>query len=305
MTAATPPPTRGIKVPWLLRAAVRLGSVVAPRTTTARALDLFCTPFASSRTRAEAADLAGATVGQIAVGPHLINTYCWGPIATAPKVLCSHGWSSFGLRFVPWVAHLLQAGYAVVAFDQPGHGRNAKARISLPGFADTVRAVGSHFGHFAAGIGHSLGGAALAVAMRDGFSVAQVLLLAPAADGAAATRRFANLVQLPERRLIALQRLLESRSGRSLESIAIQQIGPNLSQRALIVHDPADAEVPWEEGECYARVWPGAHLLNVLGLGHHHIVTDAAVIRAGLDFLRGEVVGAPLGLTPAQGHGVA
>jgi pimeloyl-ACP methyl ester carboxylesterase len=59
----------------------------------------------------------------------------------------------------------------------------------------------------------------------------------------------------------------------------------------LIVHDLADREVPWAEGERYARHWPDARLLTTTGLGHHRVVDDAGVIDAGLRFLRGEVVG--------------
>ena len=57
------------------------------------------------------------------------------------------------------------------------------------------------------------------------------------------------------------------------------------------VHDLADRDVPWEEGERYARFWPGARLLSVNGLGHHKIVNDPDVIAAGAAFLRGEVIG--------------
>lgn len=282
---------RSMQVPWTLRAAVSVGSVVAPQRTAERALALFCTPMRSSRTRAAKAELGGARLQRLHVGRDEIATYAWGDVGEQPTVLMSHGWSSFGLRFLPWVQMLRDAGYAVLSFDQPGHGRNGPAQITLPGFADTVLAVGEHFGHFAAAIGHSLGGAAIAIAMRNGLRADRAILIAPAADGGAASRRFAAAIALPEHRRAAMQRMLEQRTGRAMDALAIHRVAPHLAQPALVIHDLVDGDVPWEEGERYARFWPDARLLSVQGLGHHKIVNDPEVIAAGRAFLAGATVG--------------
>lgn len=292
-------------VPWSIRAAVSLGSMLAPQHTAERALELFTTPMRSSRQRAEQADSGDARIQRVAVGGQAITTYAWGEVGTAPTVLLSHGWSSFGLRFLPWVPMLREQGYAVLAFDQPGHGRNDPARITLPGFADTVVGIGRHFGPFAAAIGHSLGGAAIAVALREGLQAGRAVLIAPAADGAAASRRFASAIALPEDLRFAMQRKLEHQTGRSMDALAIHRVAPHLAQPALIVHDLADAEVPWEEGERYARFWPDARLLSVQGLGHHRIVNDASVLAAARQFLGGEAVGARIVSTHDLFYGCA
>jgi pimeloyl-ACP methyl ester carboxylesterase len=296
---------RSNPVPWSIRAAVSLGSMFAPQHTAERALDLFTTPMSSSRTRAAKAELGGARMQRIKVAGEAIAIYAWGEVGEQPTVLLSHGWSSFGLRFLPWVQMLRAEGYAVLAFDQPGHGRNSPAKITLPGFADTVLAVGQHFGPFAAAIGHSLGGAAIAVALRDGLRADRAVLIAPAADGAAASRRFARAIALPEDLRAAMQKRLERQTGREMEALAIHRVAPHLAQPALIVHDLADADVPWEEGERYARFWPDARLMSVQGLGHHKIVNDELVIAAGRDFLRGGVVGERVVSTQALVYGYA
>lgn len=296
---------RSNPVPWSIRAAVSLGSMFAPQHTAERALDLFTTPMSSSRTRAAKAELGGARMQRIKVAGEAIAIYAWGEVGEQPTVLLSHGWSSFGLRFLPWVQMLRAEGYAVLAFDQPGHGRNSPAKITLPGFADTVLAVGQHFGPFAAAIGHSLGGAAIALALRDGLRADRAVLIAPAADGAAASRRFARAIALPEDLRAAMQKRLERQTGREMEALAIHRVAPHLAQPALIVHDLADADVPWEEGERYARFWPDARLMSVQGLGHHKVVNDELVIAAGRDFLRGGVVGERVVSTQALVYGYA
>lgn len=289
---------RSMRAPWTLRTAVAMGSTFAPERTAERALEWFTTPMERSRTRALAAETGGAAIGSFRFDGHTLSTYAWGHVGREPTVLLSHGWSSYGLRFLPWVQPLRELGYAVLAFDQPGHGRNAPARITLPGFADTVLALGRHYGGFAAAIGHSLGGAALAVAMGDGVQIGRALLIAPAADGVAASRRFARAVALPEPLRATMQARLELQTGRSMSELAIHRVAPHLGAPALVVHDLEDDEVPWEEGERYARYWPRARLWSVEGLGHHRIVTDPSVISVGCEFLSGTEVGERVVSTP-------
>jgi len=78
-----------------------------------------------------------------------------------------------------------------------------------------------------------------------------------------------------------------------------------IDRPALIVHDLDDREVPWEEGERYARYWPSSHLLSTTGLGHNRILGDTAVIGGVLDFLRGECVGERIVSTPDLPFGFA
>jgi pimeloyl-ACP methyl ester carboxylesterase len=62
---------------------------------------------------------------------------------------------------------------------------------------------------------------------------------------------------------------------------------PNRKQPALIVHDFFDRDVPVEEGELYASLWPGSILLKTRRLGHRRIVDDECVQAAALAFLSG------------------
>jgi len=58
-----------------------------------------------------------------------------------------------------------------------------------------------------------------------------------------------------------------------------------------VIHDLRDREVPWQEGEEYARYWGNARLLSTEGLGHTRILADRAIIAAALGFLAGIPVG--------------
>jgi len=288
-----------------LRTRFRLGGWLQPEATAQRAARLFCTPYASARKRALAAPLAGADRGEIVVDGQHISTYVWGNPADEPYVLFAHGWSSYGLRFQNWVSAIRDTGHAVVTFDQGAHGVSSGRRATLPDFTNTLLAVGQRYGPATAVVGHSLGGAAAALALARGLAADRAILIAPAADPIAATQRFARFVGLAEhlrRRMVAL---LEAQTGLSFMEQEAHLAVQRIARPALIVHDLEDREVPWEEGERYARHWAAARLLSTRGLGHHRIADDTGVINAALCFLRGGEVGERVVSSPNLPYGLA
>lgn len=288
-----------------LRAANRVGGQFAPDATARRAARLLCTPFAAGRLRARAAADGDALRSDVAIDGRRVAVYQWGDAQTQPRVLLAHGWSSYALRFLPWVHALRKAGYAVVAFDQPGHGRSDEGRCTLACFARTLCTIAEQSGPFNAIVGHSMGGTAAMLALADGAVASRMVLISPAADPDAATARFARKVGLVGGIVPRIQRHLEVQTGVTVRELTAHLRVPALAVPALVIHDLADTEVPWEEGESYARLWPGARLLSTTGLGHSRIVNDAATIDAGLRFLRGESVGERVVSTPNLPFGVA
>lgn len=274
-----------------LRLSFLVGAWFAPDATMHRVATLFCTPFASTRTRALAAPTHGAREESLEVDGQRIATYVWGDPQRQPYVLFAHGWSSHGTRIAKWLPALSAAGYAVVAFDQPAHGKSAGRLATLPDFTRHLFAVGQHYGPAAVVIGHSLGGAAALLAMARGMRAERAVLIAPAADPVAAVKRFARFLWVGEdicRRLFAYY---EAHIGISFDSQQAHRNAPGIASPALIVHDLDDREVPWAEGERYARYWPDSRLLSTQGLGHNRIADDGSVILAALRFLHGEQVG--------------
>ena len=292
-------------VPSWLRAGFSVASWIAPDAAIARAVDLFCTPSRSARRRATEASAAFAATLTLDIDGRDIAVYRWGDPATQPYVLVVHGWSDYALRFLPLIDALRDAGYAVVAFDQPGHGRSDGDTSTLPEFARCVEAVGRRFGRAVAVIGHSMGGAAAAIALRDGLAADRAVLIAPPADLADAADRFAAVVGLAPHLRERFHRALEKRASVRFESLEAHRSVTAIDRPALIVHDLFDREVPWSEGERYARYWPGARMLSTANLGHNRILSDAGVIGALLDFLQGGSVGERVVSTQALPFGFA
>lgn len=289
-----------------VRLSFAVGGRLAPKHTVDRAARLFATPFASSRNRARAAQPDNEMQrGELAINGESIATYVWGDPSTQPYALLAHGWSSFGLRFLPWVAKLRALGLAVVSFDQPGHGASSGKLCTLLDFIETVRAVGKHFGNAALAIGHSMGGAAVALAQDEQWHAQRLALIAPAADIEAAANRFIRFVRLGDHLREPFLSWYARRTGVHARELHVHHHVPSLGQPGLIVHDLDDREVPWEEGERYARYWRGARLLTTQGLGHHRILDAAEVIDATLAFVRGESVGDRVVASPNLPFGLA
>ncbi|HEY4294142.1 alpha/beta hydrolase [Luteibacter sp.] len=269
-----------------IRVAYRFGSRLAPGRTVAHAARVFQTPLPSSRERAAyAATFTSAREERVDIGGRSIATYVWGDPATQPYVLFAHGWSSMGLRWESWMPQVLAMGWAAVAFDQPGHGRSDGELCTLPDFAHTLSAVARHYGDPEGVVAHSLGGAAVALALDDGWTTKRVVLIAAAADVQGATRRFARFVRLGEHLRSKLHDVLTERTGVLIDDLHIAHHAPKRTQPVLVVHDRADPEVPVDEAAMYMKLWPGATLLETTGLGHRAVVDDEAVREAALAFL--------------------
>ncbi|GAB2583774.1 alpha/beta fold hydrolase [Dyella jejuensis] len=288
-----------------MRIGFAVGSRLAPQRTVEHAARLFSTPFASSRSRASAAQPdSEMRRGTLPIRGESIATYVWGDPATQPYALLVHGWSSFGLRYLPWIAKLREHGLAVVSFDQPGHGASSGGLCTLPDCIATIRAIGKHFGKAALAIGHSMGGAALTLAQDEHWQARRLVLIAPAADIEAAAGRFFRVVRLSERLREPFLSWFERRTGVHARDLQVHRHLPALGQPGLIVHDLDDHEVPWEEGERYARHGSNTRLLSTQGLGHHKVLDAPEVIDAALAFLRGECVGERVVASPNLPFGV-
>ena len=80
-----------------------------------------------------------------------------------------HGWGGSAGQLYPFVEPLVRAGFAVVAFDAPGHGASTGSWLAIPRFAAALARVAEQVGPLHAIIAHSLGGPAAAVAIERGL----------------------------------------------------------------------------------------------------------------------------------------
>jgi pimeloyl-ACP methyl ester carboxylesterase len=260
-------------------------ALLFPDLATAVAERMFLTPPRTRDAAASALDLVDARSSFLEHKGRHIAMWRWGS-REAPAVVLAHGWGGYAAQMRAFVFPLVQAGYRVIAYDQPAHGVSEGRLTGLPDFADVLAEVAGIHGSVAAVVAHSLGGAAAALALANGkASFKKVVLVSPPSDLVGYSRRFARWYWMPEAVRKGMQAAIEERYGVRWENLEVPRVAPRLSAQALVIHDRDDRLMPWTHGATVARHWPGAKLMSTEGLGHRRILSDERVTRAAAEFI--------------------
>ena len=276
------PSSRDMKM-LALRTAFRTVGTMAPGVAARWAEELFCRPPRQERRPAEEAFLATGRSYGVALDGVELRAWAWG---TGPLIVLVHGWGSRAGRWSTLAPILLDRGFAVVTYDAPAHGASPGRIASLLEFAWALRAVADDAGPVHAVVGHSLGGAAIALALNQGLRAERAVLISSPADPERFADRFAEVLAIPDRVVAAMQQNLEARLKFQWRDLHVPSLVAGLSTPALVVHDREDADVLPADAEAIARAWPGSRLLLTDGLGHRAIIRDPSVVRAAADFLQ-------------------
>ena len=248
---------------------------------------IFLTPPKQPRSRGERELLSCAEHRRVRGPRGEIATWRWG---AGPAVLLVHGWGGHAARLGRFVEPLREAGFSVVAFDAPGHARSAGKVCDLRDFVLSIKAVSracAREGSPVVGlVGHSLGAAACALAMRRGLGAGAAVLLAPISDPEEYTRRFASLCRIRNDVHESLKARLVRRQRASWKRLHVGRRPLGSAVPLLIFHDRRDSTVPPRHGRAIADTWPGTSLVSTSGLGHHKILRDPEVIARSVAFLR-------------------
>jgi pimeloyl-ACP methyl ester carboxylesterase len=274
-----------------VRAYFAVASRLLPEVARRQAERLFTMPPRYAGRRTHAIDARRET---IVAGTRSLAVWQAGPLA-APAVLLVHGWGGRGVQMGSFVAPLLARGYRVVWFDQPGHGESGGGAVALPDFVRALEALATTHGPFVAAIGHSLGAAALGVALRRGFDPGRIVFISAPSSITEHARNFARLLGITPQIREAMRRRLEHRYGVRFDDIDRIDELQELRLPALFVHDASDAEVRFDHALRLSSRVPGARLIKTHGFGHHRLLRESSVVNAIVDF-----IGDPTGDLPRE-----
>jgi pimeloyl-ACP methyl ester carboxylesterase len=270
----------------LVRPGIATLSALAPSLAARLAERLFLTPPRHPVPVWERAALAGArrTIVQLDGAP--MTTWTWGH---GPSVLLVHGWGGRGAQLAGFVDPLVNRGFAVVAFDAPGHGVSPDSQSSIVAFVDAIRAIDQALGPVQGVIAHSLGAVAAARALYEGLSAEAAVFMAPPADLVLHSHTLLEALGFGRTAREAMQARIERRLGVAWTALDLRTYARTMRTPLLVVHDRDDNEVPWQDGAIVARDWRGAEFSTTGGLGHRRILRDAGVIRDVTDFVAARV----------------
>lgn len=208
-----------------------------------------------------------------------------------PVVLLVHGWGEWAANLGAFIAPLVTAGYRVVGFDLPAHGRSSGTQTDALVNAAAVSDAAAAQGGAHAIVAHSMGAHAATTALHRGLEVDAVALLAPAVR-LYGVEDFAEMLSLPQAAARGLRLTIERRYGASVwEDLAADLLARKLRTPALIVHDADDDQIAPGDMRALSEAWQGSRLVVTQGLGHGRIIRDPDVIQQVVAFLNDQRAG--------------
>ena len=276
--------------PWRLRL-LRLGFSMlgrfAPRVVGGQAYKMW---FSTRRFSEPQREIKWRETARTYTLPHRhgpLMVYEWGvSAAQTPKVLLLHGWNGRATQLGAFVAPLLNAGYQVVSFDAPGHGRTPGHRTNLLQVSDALQTVAVHVGRVQAVVAHSFGAMVLAHALRGGLTVDQAVCVSAPAESLFLIEKFCAALHIPARAKQDLINRINQEFGADIwQRISTVQNAKSLNVPVLLVHDEHDWDVPFTQAEILAEAWRGSQLLRTTGLGHRRILRNKSSVKAVTDYI--------------------
>lgn len=261
----------------------------------------FCLPRYSTRRSPDHALLAdrarfhlrNATWIRVPTTEGGVQAYVFEPDGQGPHagVLIAHGWTSEASFMAVFAEQLRRAGFRVVAFDQPGHGRSAQVRASLIDCARALLQVAEALGPFRFAVTHSMGGLATLLVGEGGAPMARsypferYVLVSSPNRFSTITGEFADELHLGAAATRVFERHVERVAHRPIATFTAATLLAATGRPALLIHSRDDREVVFENAEDIAAACPTARLLAVDGLGHRNILFAPPVIRGALSYL--------------------
>ena len=273
------------QVPLPIRLFFRYVSPIFPGLATRFALKLFFAPIPYPIPKREMAFRKSFAAEPLPFQGEDLSVFVAG---TGPETaVLVHGWSGRGSQFFELAAHLVAHGYRVITFDAPGHGISQKKRSEMPLFVEVLLLLEKRYGPIHVGIGHSLGGVALANAMNRGLPLQKLVMIGSPATISQVTRDFCSRIEAPERIFNAIMAFLRRTYHIEPDDLgAVAQVQANPIP-GLLVYDEDDRDVDVAEGRQLAEAWPQSDLVITTGLGHRRILRSEEVHNRILSFLKG------------------
>ena len=251
---------------------------------------IFFTPFRFKTPEKELEAEATAMLFSVVVAGKKVQCYQWGD-ESKPFVLVVHGWAGRSTQFRKFVPQFNEAGYRIIGFDGPAHGKSEGKRTSIAEFEEVMKEIAKSKGYPEAIIAHSFGGGASLFAIANGFPVKKLINIASPTIADRIIQSYLKAIGGSWKTGENFKALIKHRHGKEFEEFTalflIRKVPADL--RLMLVHDEDDKEVEIVHIHELIKVFPSARLLATKGLGHNRILKDEVVIGACLDFINDKI----------------
>jgi hypothetical protein len=250
---------------------------LAPNITKNVILNRFFKPKSYALTPLETRFLENSTPFNMHVHDKEIQCWKWG---TGPAILFVHGWNGRGINFAYFFKSFIDAGYSVITYDAPAHGKSEGHVTNYFELSDTVRSFldpsqGFNIQNI---IAYSMGAsAAINCISKDKPSV-DVVLIAPALKLKEILFSAFNYHGVPKSIYRILIAEMEKNYGYDVHQDNPYLLAKTIPSKMLIVHDKEDPTIPYIDSKILSEKKDNVLLHTTDGLGHKRILKDNAVI---------------------------
>ena len=234
----------------------------------------------------ELSAVKAAALSSIIVSGKRIQIYSWGD-ESYPYVLFVHGWAGRATQFHKFIAPLNDAGYRVIGFDGPAHGRSEGKITSMKEFEESLKKIFVTFGEPRAIITHSFGGAAVLYAGARGLTFPTLINIATPYVEEEILKTYLRALGASWTSMKKFRDYVVKTQGHPfVEFTGLHNIKLLPAPiRLLMIQDEDDKEVPIINAEELLKIYPSATLHRTRGLGHTRVLNDQSIIKECVAFI--------------------
>ncbi len=261
---------------------------VAPSLAHRYFIHLFYTPFRYKPPAKEVEFMTSAEEFSVTVNDKHVQCYRWGK--SGPLIIMVHGWAGRAGQFRKMIPEFLSAGFRVVSFDGPAHGKSEGKQTNLIDFREALEKIVSLEGTPHGMLAHSFGGVAALYAIFNGLNVARLINIASPTIAAQVIGNYERALNASPQAGQAFNDHLRSKYGKTFEEFSslhfLSHLPADRPLKLLAIQDENDPEVAVVNVAELLRVYPSATAIFTQGLGHNRILKDEKVISACIEFFR-------------------
>lgn len=247
---------------------------------------IFFTPFHYKEPEKEKVFLKTAQQFRITSDNKQIQCYRWGD--TGPRIMFIHGWAGRTGQFIKMIPQLVAAGFQVVAFDGPAHGKSEGKQTNIFEFGAVMKLLIEKEGEFLGVVSHSFGGVAALYAIAHGLPIPKLITISAPTIASQVIHNFRRAINASAKVAGAIDAYLMAKYGRPFKDFTGLYAVTVLKQPLDLLHvqDENDPDVAVENATELKKAYPKATVHLTKGLGHTRILKDDGVIAVCINFLK-------------------
>lgn len=248
---------------------------------------IFFTPIRYPIPEKEREIAAQASLLTLTIDGKSITAYEWGD-GKNPYVLIVHGWAGRATQFRKFIPALETAGYRIISFDGPAHGRSTGKTTNIYEFESVIKHLVELKGVPLAVIAHSFGGGVSLYSIMNGLPVKKLVNIAAPTIGDEIIRTYLNAVRGSWKTGERFKKMIVERYDKPFDEFTSLHFIKHLPGPLdlLLIYDDDDKEVTVDHAHALMKAYPQATLLVTSGLGHTRILKDENVIAAAISFIQ-------------------